>query len=95
MSGVHQRVDLDSLASPVCEFCSGYIEDRGQDCPALDEDGLVTYVLVDRDLGYQDGLQVPSERAAEFLHEFHTERGIYEWDAEARGVLCGSKGGQR
>lgn len=37
MSGVHERVDLDSLASPVCEFCGGYIEERSQNRPALDE----------------------------------------------------------
>lgn len=37
MSEAHEGVDFDSLASPVCEFCGGFIDERGQDCPALDK----------------------------------------------------------
>jgi len=37
MSEARERVDLDSLPDPVCEFCGGAIEERGQDCPALDD----------------------------------------------------------
>jgi len=40
MSGVHERVDLDSLPSPICEFCGGVIDERGQPCPALDDRGV-------------------------------------------------------
>lgn len=60
-----------------------------------DSNGLVTYVLVNRHLGYTDALRVPSERAGEFLDEFNTERGIHEWDPEARDALFGTGGDRR
>lgn len=37
MSETRSGVDLDSLPNPVCEFCGGFIDEQGQDCPALDE----------------------------------------------------------
>jgi hypothetical protein len=30
------RVDADELPPPVCDYCGSEIEDRGQQCPALD-----------------------------------------------------------
>jgi len=37
MSEVRQRVDLDELAGPICEFCGIQIEEPDQKCPALSE----------------------------------------------------------
>jgi len=28
------------LEPPICEFCGGYIRDRDQQCPALDDGGV-------------------------------------------------------
>ncbi len=56
-----------------------------------DEDGRVTYVLVDRNLEYRDAIQVSSERSGAFLEDFDERRGFHEWDQDVLEALRGGE----
>lgn len=51
------------------------------------DDGVVTYVLVDRSPEYDDALRVEADRASEFLHDFDRRRGVYERQPDVREAL--------
>ncbi len=56
-----------------------------------DEDGQVTYVLVDRNLDYRDAIQVSSEQCGAFLEDFDDRRGFFEWDQDVLEALRGGE----
>lgn len=58
-----------------------------------DDEGRVTYLLVDRKLDALDTLRVSRDRAGEFLETFDSRRGIFAWDDDVLESLRGGGGG--